>query len=75
MSQTTGLTYDRDSERWCLDGQDLHCGDGFEVRVAGRWLAVRVEWQDRHGWVLFADGDVVRLLPSRSLPARRDPRY
>ena len=75
MSQTTGLTYDRDSERWCLDGQDLHCGDELEVRVAGRWLAVRVESQDRHGWVLFADGDVVRLLPSRSLPARRDPRY
>ena len=72
MPQTTGLTYDRQSERWCLDGQGLHCGDGFDVRVAGRWLPVRVEWQDRHGWVLYADEDAARILPRRSLPARRD---
>jgi hypothetical protein len=71
---TAGLAYDRESQRWCLGGVDLHCGDGFEVRVAGHWLPVRVEHEDLAGWVLLADGDRVRLLPSRSLPARPDPR-
>ena len=38
--------------------------------MGGRWLPVRVEWQDRHGWVLFADDDAVRLLPSAAVVAR-----
>jgi hypothetical protein len=33
--------------------------------------ARRVEWQDRHGWVLFADEDTVRLLPSSTMVARQ----
>ncbi len=61
---------DRETDRWCLDGQDLHCGDGLEVRVGGHWLPVRVEYQDRPGWVLMADDDRCRILPSRLLPAR-----
>ena len=69
-----GLRYDRETDRWRLDDQDLHCGDGLEVRIAGHWLPVRVEYQDRAGWVLLADEDRVRILPSRLLPARPDPR-
>ena len=39
--------------------------------MSGRWVPVRVEWQDRHGWVLFAaDDDAVRLLPSSAMVAR-----
>ncbi len=69
----TGLRYDRELRRWCLDGRDLHCGDGLTVQVGGRWLPVRVELDDRHGWLLYADGDRVRVLPTRSLPVRLDP--
>ncbi len=50
------------------------CGDGLEVRIGGHWLPVRIEYHDRHHWVLHADGDAVRVLPSRRLPARPDPR-
>jgi len=69
-----GLTFDRQSDRWRLDGRPLHCGDGLEIRVGGCWLPVRVEWEDRAGWVLLADDDTVRILPTRRLPARPDPR-
>ena len=65
------MRYDRQEHRWCVGRRDLHCGDGIEVRVSGRWVPVRVEWQDRHGWVLFAaDDDAVRLLPSSAMVAR-----
>jgi len=67
-----GLSYDRAADRWVLDGRDLHCSDGFDVRIAGRWVPVRVEYQDRVGWVLYADHDAVRILPGRSLPVRRN---
>ena len=70
----TGLAYDRESDRWTLRSVDLHCGDCLEVRIAGHWLPVRVEYQDPAGWVLLADEDRVRILPSRLLPARPDPR-
>ena len=69
MLQST-MRYDRQQERWFVERRDLHCGDGIEVRLGGRWLTVRVEWQDRHGWVLFADDDTVRLLPSPAMMAR-----
>lgn len=74
MTDTPGLDYDRDAERWCLRGRALHCGDGLEVRIGGHWLPVRIEYHDTHHWVLHADGDAVRVLPSRCLPARPDPR-
>lgn len=35
----------------------MHCGDSLDVQVDGRWLPVRVEWPDGHGWVLYADDD------------------
>jgi len=70
MGEGGGLAFDRGHGRWVLGGEALHCGDGLEIRVAGRWLAARVEFEDRHGCVLhLADG--VRVLPSGSLPARR----
>ncbi|MGC8488425.1 MAG: DUF5348 domain-containing protein [Clostridia bacterium] len=70
MLQST-LRYDRQEHRWFVGRRDLHCGDGIEVRVSGQWVPVRVEWQDRHGWVLFADDDdAVRLLPSSAMMAR-----
>ena len=64
------LHYDQASNRWRLDGVDLHCGDGLEVSIRGVWFPVRVEHDDRHGWILYADNDRCRILPSRSLPAR-----
>ncbi len=36
------------------------------VQVGGRWLPVRVELDDRHGWLFYGDGDRVRILPARS---------
>ena len=63
------LDYDRHADRWLLNGHKLHCGEVFEVQVAGYWILVQVEYQDPAGWVLYADS--VRILPSRSLPARR----
>ena len=74
MPQTAGLTHDRSSDRWTLADRDLHCGDGLRVQVAGRWVPCRIEHDERHGWVLYADDDRVRILPSRLLPARPDPR-
>lgn len=69
----TGLRYDLATGRWLLAGRDLHCGDGLEVQVGGHWLPCRVEHDDRKGWVLYADSNAVRILPSTSLPARPDP--
>ena len=74
MRDTAGLRYDGEADRWTLAARDLHCGDGLEVRIAGHWLPVRVEHEDRAGWVLLADSDTVRILPSRLLTARPDPR-
>ena len=65
------MHYDRRQQRWFVGRRDLHCGDGIEVRVGGQWVPVRVEWQDRHGWVLFTDDDTVRLLPSSAMVARQ----
>lgn len=70
----TGLHYDRNADRWMLVGRTLHCGDGLDVQVGGRWLPVRVEHDDRHGWVLYADDDRCRILPSHVLTARPEPR-
>lgn len=70
--ETEALTYDRETDRWTLGDWSLHCGDGLEVKIGGHWLPVRVEHSDRHGWVFHADDDAVRILPSRSLPARPD---
>ncbi len=44
------------------------------MQIAGHWVPVRVEYQDRPGWVLLADDDRYRILPSRLFPARPDPR-
>ena len=65
-----GWGYDREIDRWILAGRDLHCGDGLEVSIRGVWIPVRMEHDDRHGWILYADNDRCRILPSRSLPAR-----
>jgi len=65
-----GWGYDREIDRWILAGRDLHCGDGLEVRVGWCWVPVRMERDTRHGWLLYADDDTVRILPSRRLPAR-----
>jgi hypothetical protein len=34
------------SGRWSLDGQELHCGDCFQVRISANhpWLDVRIEF-------------------------------
>ena len=74
MTKTAGLHYDRETDRWRLNDQDLHCGDGLQVQIGGHWLPVRVEHEDRHGWVLLAESDTVRILPSRLLPSRPDPK-
>ncbi len=75
MPQTTvaGLAYDRETDRWTLAGRSLHCSDGLEIQVAGRWLSVRLEYDGKHGWILYADTST-RILPSRHMPARPDPR-
>ncbi len=69
MLQST-MRDDREQEGRFVGRRDLHCGDGTELRVSGRWVPVRVEWQDRHGWVLFTDDDTVRLPPSSAMLAR-----
>ena len=64
------MQFDRESKRWTLDGRGLHCGDGIDVWLCERWVPVCVEWQQPHGWVLFAHDDRVRLLPGTGVRAR-----
>lgn len=67
-----GWRYDRETDRWILAGRELHCGDGLEVHVGTCWLPVRIELDQRHGWLLYTDDDTVRILPSRSLTVRHE---
>lgn len=38
------LYYDRNQERWCINGYELHCGDCFEVRRHGKWKPVWIDY-------------------------------
>ena len=61
-------------DRWAFDGDPLHCGDRLQIRVGGRWVEARIEFEDRVGWILVvADG--ARILVSHSLSVRRMPSF
>ena len=38
------LTYNPDTDRYELDGCDLHCGDCLTVLIAGKWVDTRIEY-------------------------------
>ena len=51
------LIYDQEHDRLSFDGEDLHCGDCFEVMVFNglkddqpEWVSTRLEYDD--GWYL-----------------------
>lgn len=45
-----------DSGRYVLEGQELHCGDCFQVRIDGKWLDVRIELAGKDHWYLVGHG-------------------
>ena len=66
------LIFDRAVNHRLLDGRTLHSGNGLEVRIGRHRLPVRVEYEDRVGWVLLV-GEGARILPGLALPARAHP--
>lgn len=67
------MRYDRQQQRWTIDGMPLHCGDGLDIVFEQRWLPVRMEWQDGPGWIMYTPGDAFRILPEHNIVARRAP--
>ncbi len=66
-----------DGGRLSLDDQDLHCGDGIDLLIRGRWVPVRVELAERWGWYAVcsqqakpSDGDALMIRLRAGLLAR-----
>lgn len=63
------LWFNRHSDRYVLEGQELHCGDCFQVRINGNWIDVRIELAGKDHWFLVGlDNTSVTL---NGLEARR----
>ena len=46
------LKYDKDIDRFVVDGYGLHCGDTMEVLLNGTWVATRIEYDYNFNWYL-----------------------
>jgi hypothetical protein len=47
------MTFEFNGTRYQIGDAELHCGDTFNVRVAGRWLPVRIEMDASNAWYLI----------------------
>ncbi|MDE2099693.1 MAG: DUF5348 domain-containing protein [Patescibacteria group bacterium] len=68
-----------DGNRLQLEGEQLHCGDGIELLIAGRYVAVRLEWhstwQRWYAAVPTGQGsDELVVMLRAGLPARHSRR-
>lgn len=54
--KTGQLIYDPTSERYEIDGQELHCGDVLQVLIGDSWVDTRIELNDA-GWYLVGLGE------------------
>lgn len=57
------ITYNEDSRRLELDGNEFHCGDSLEVLItddlgAAEWIQTRVEADRRGKWYLVGLSEV-----------------
>ena len=44
--------FDGSSGRYVLQGKELHCGDTFQILIAGAWHDVRIEYSSNR-WCLY----------------------
>ena len=50
--KTGQLIYDPTSERYEIDGQELHCGDVLQVMIGQAWVETRIELDANDEWYL-----------------------
>ena len=50
--KTGQLIYDPTSERYEIDGQELHCGDVLPVMIGQAWVETRIELDANDEWYL-----------------------
>lgn len=62
VSQPDGRRAIQPGDRPVSDLYGLHCGDGLEIWLEGRWLTGRVEY-DSQGWYWTDDRRSVVLVP------------
>lgn len=46
------LKYDKDIDRFVVDGYGLHCGDTMEVLLNDKWVSTRIEYDYKSNWYL-----------------------
>ena len=61
------LFYDPTSERFVIDGQELHCGDVIQVMIGQTWVETRIELDANDEWYLVGlKGIQIDGLPART---------
>lgn len=50
--QESKLKYDKDIDRFVVNGYGLHCGDTMEVLLNGTWVSTRIEYDYKSSWYL-----------------------
>lgn len=53
--KTGQLIYDPTSERYDIDGQELHCGDVLQVLIGDSWVDTRIELADDEWYLVGLD--------------------
>lgn len=53
--KTGQLIYDPTSERYDIDGQELHCGDVLQVLISDSWVDTRIELADDEWYLVGLD--------------------
>ena len=62
------LYYDRMTERFCINGGELHCGDCFDVLLDGRWVPARLE--KNKDWYLVGVPKYLENIPNVTIICR-----
>lgn len=55
--KTGQLIYDPTSERYEIDGEELHCGDVLHVMIGQTWVETRIELDANDEWYLVGLGE------------------